>query len=190
MRRTSYNIPGQAHFLTLSCYRRTPILADTTACRALAESLDNARRRLDFALWAYVFMPDHVHLLIRPTRPDHSLPYILRHIKGPFAKRLIAEWRQHHPRRLLRLQVPDSSPPQWRVWQRGGGFDRNLYSDELVRRAVTYIEWNPVRKGLVTDPCGWEWSSARARAGQPGMVLRIDELRLYDASRHAAGSDG
>ena len=40
-----------------------------------------------------------------------------------------------------------------------------------------FIEWNPIRKGLVSDPLEWIWSSARARAGFEKVPVQIDELR-------------
>jgi REP element-mobilizing transposase RayT len=41
-------------------------------CQWLAEAIDEARTQHDFALWAYVFMPEHVHLIIYPRRDQES----------------------------------------------------------------------------------------------------------------------
>jgi len=42
-----------------------------------------------------------------------------------------------------------------------------------LQRAMLYVDMNPVRAGLVTTPCDWLWSSARAHvlesAGDPVM---------------------
>ncbi len=59
MRRPAVNEPGHAHELTFCCFHRYPFLKSERACRWLAESLEEARQKLDFALWAYVFMPEH-----------------------------------------------------------------------------------------------------------------------------------
>jgi len=88
-RHISFNEPGHAHFLTFSCFRRCQLFTDNCACRFLAQSIDRAHDLLEFDLWAYVFMPDHIHLLIRPWQPEYSMPQILSAIKGPFAKRLL-----------------------------------------------------------------------------------------------------
>ena len=68
-------------------------------------------------------------------------------------------------------------------WQRGGGFDRNLFSHILIRQAIAYIEDNPVRKGLASDPSDWKWSSARARLRYDDVPLKVDEVNweLVDA---------
>lgn len=190
MRRQSFDIPGHVHFLTFSCYRRCQILTDESACRLLAGSLSAAREKLDFELWSYVFMPDHVHILLRPRNVGYSMAELLKSVKGPFAKWLVDLWRKEHPERLRRLTVESASGPVIRVWQRGGGFDRNLHTEELIRRAVDYIEWNPVRKGLVRDPLGWRWSSARARAGLGDIPITLDAISWFQNSKELDLSRG
>ncbi len=62
-----------------------------------------------------------------------------------------------------------------RVWQAGGGFDRSLYNRDAIRRATDYIEYNPVRRGLVNEATEWECSSARARMSATSFLIPIDE---------------
>ena len=38
------------------------------ACQWFIEALEKARARFGFQIWAYVLMPDHVHLVIRKHR--------------------------------------------------------------------------------------------------------------------------
>jgi putative transposase len=44
------------------------------------------------------------------------------------------------------------------LWQER--FFTSLLDDAYLMRAARYIECNPVRAGLVTDPAVWPWSSA------------------------------
>jgi REP element-mobilizing transposase RayT len=119
-------------------------------------------------------MPEHVHLLLHPRSEIYSIADILRDIKGPFSRALSEHLKQKNPIRLRSLKVVIGEREYYRVWQAGGGFDRNLHSPVLLRRAVDYIEWNPVRRRLVKDPCQWEWSSARWRAGISDVPIAID----------------
>jgi putative transposase len=82
-RRQSYNIPGHAHELTFSCYRRFPFLKADRCCRWLAEAINEARQQQSFWLWAFVFMPDHVHLIVYPHAPEYEMDRILEAIKQP-----------------------------------------------------------------------------------------------------------
>jgi len=49
------------------------------------------------------------------------------------------------------------------VWQ-GGFYDYILDSEEKVLSRMRYIEENPVRKGLVTNPEDYGYSSIKYRA--------------------------
>ena len=177
-RRKSYNIPGHAHFLTFSCWERRPFLVDEVVCKSFVQTLDEARRLEQFAIWAYVLMPEHVHLLILPQNPTYEMPRILRRIKEPAARQVLQCWRDSHSLQLEQAIDTTGGPIVHRFWQPGGGFDRNLWDQDAIRKAIEYIEWNPVRRGLVRDPTDWEWSSARARAGHGSVPLEIDPVNL------------
>ena len=60
----------------------------------------------------------------------------------------------------------------YRFWQRGGGYDRNIYSDTEFNEKIGYIHMNPVRAGLVRAPLEWAWISARRWSGErEGQVM-------------------
>jgi len=79
------NTPGDAHCLTFSCYHRLPLLTSDTFCQWLAQSINRAREDRAFDLWGYVFMPEHVHLLLFPRDAQYSVGRILSAIKRPVA---------------------------------------------------------------------------------------------------------
>jgi len=49
-----YNIPGHAHELTFSCYRNQKFLMSERTCQWLIESIERAREKHNFSLWAFV----------------------------------------------------------------------------------------------------------------------------------------
>ena len=102
-KRRSYNEPGHAHELTFSCYRGFPFLKAERTCQWLSESIEEARLRLDFAVWAYVFMPDHVHMIVCPRKPDYEVSTILRTIKEPVGRRATAYLAWKAPEWLPRI---------------------------------------------------------------------------------------
>ena len=170
-----YNDPGDAHSLTFSCFQRRPFLSKDRTCLWLIESLDSARRRHRFDLWAYVLMPEHVHLLIFPRTDDYSISKILSAIKLPVTRRASAYMRRHQPQALGMMR--DAQPngrAAYRFWQRGGGYDRNLVKPKLVHATMEYIHANPVRRKLVASPEDWLWSSAGYYAGTSEAPLALD----------------
>lgn len=176
--RRAFDEPAHAHFLTFSCFHRRHFLTSEFARHSLAEAIQFARERHDFAVWAYVFMPNHVHLLIYPRRTEYSMSSILRDIKEQPARRVIRHLRDNTPWLLKLMRSRQGKRIVHRFWQAGGGYDRNLYSVQLIERAVNYIEWNPVRRGYVAAPFDWKWSSARARSGESLVPLKIDRVTV------------
>lgn len=178
MRRVSFNLPHHAHYLTFSCYRRQQLLTDVVSCRRLLSCWDEARRRSNFAIWAYVVMPEHVHLLIWPGSEQYQIAAILRSLKEPFAHWIVERWSSMAPELLERIRVDVARGTVYRLWQKGGGYDRNLYKWETIQRAIDYIENNPVRRRLVSEASKWPWSSARCRPGAVDVPLVIDPIDI------------
>jgi putative transposase len=53
-----------SHFITCSCYRRRPLLADDRMKNIFLKVLEETRKRYRFCVYGYVLMPEHFHLLI------------------------------------------------------------------------------------------------------------------------------
>src|SRR5215207_7980874 len=85
-----FDLPGDAHFLTFSCFHRMPLLSKDRTRKWLVEAIGNARTKHSFDLWAWVIMPEHVHLLIYPRVIDCKVSEVLADIKRPVAQSAIA----------------------------------------------------------------------------------------------------
>ena len=158
--RRSFHEPGHAHELTFSCYRRFPFLKTDRTCQWLSESLEEARQVHCFSLWAYVFMPDPVHLLIFPEEEAADMGQILKAIKAPVARKAIAYLAETAPAWLPRITKCRGKKNERLFWQSGGGYDRNVIEPATLLSMIDYIHANPVRRQLVERPRDWKWSSA------------------------------
>jgi putative transposase len=166
MRRPAFNEPGHAHELTFTCLHRYAFLKAERTCVWLAESLSRARIKYDFSLWAYVFMPEHVHLVVHPRKPDYDIRAIIKAIKQPVGRPAVLYMRRHAPAWLERITVQHGSRTARRFWQPGGGFDRNVVEPKAILAMIEYIHANPVRRRLVECAEDWRWSSAGWRPGK------------------------
>jgi putative transposase len=169
----------QAHSLTFSCFHRQPFLARDRSRQWMIEAIQLARVRHGFHLWAYVIMPEHVHLLLLPTCPDRGISAILTSLKQPVARRAVRFVHEHAPEFLDRMT--DRQPNgdvAYRFWQRGGGYDRNLREPRVLWATIDYLHQNPVRRGLCQKPEDWNWSSARDFAALGPRPLPIDRESL------------
>lgn len=157
-----FNVSGHAHFMTFSCYKRMPLLTNDVWRKWLAESVRTACDTHEVSLWAYVFMPEHVHLLVRPQRENYNLAHFEKSLKLSASKRIINSLtRENTP--LLQSLVVTERPGKvcYCFWQEGGGHDKNIWSMELALQKASYCHNNPVKRGLVCDPSAWRWSSFR-----------------------------
>jgi putative transposase len=179
-RNKTYNEPGHAHELTFSCFLRLPLLSRDRTRKWFLEALDAARHRLRFSLWAYVIMPEHVHVVIWPQEPLYEIRLIRTALKVPVQRTALAYLRREAPDFLERLR--DEQPNgevHYRFWQRGGGYDRNITDSTTVRTMIDYIHLNPVRRGLVAQATDWLWSSAGFYAGRSDAMLSMDPLAEF-----------
>ena len=173
--RTSCKQSGCAHELTFSCYNGKPLLADDRSREFMVDALARARQTHDFELWAYVIMPEHAHVLLLPRRADYRIAAILKSIKRSVARRAMRQLRASAPNALEAFRVMrPSGRVEFRFWQQGGGYDRNLINTDAAWAAVEYIHLNPVRRGLADAPADWRWSSARWYDGSTDVVLSMD----------------
>jgi putative transposase len=163
-------VPGDIRFVTFSCERRLPLLSNPAIADLYSGVMAAARARFGFELYAWVVMPEHVHMLVRP-RVGAPLGPALAHIKKSVAQRVIARWRELDAPVLRSITRPDGSP---RFWQKGGGFDRNVRDLEEFTREVRYIHRNPVDRELVPTPELWRWSSVRWWMGQRAGEVECD----------------
>lgn len=152
-----------------------PLLASNRAKRWVVDAIDDARIRLDFAVWAFVIMPEHVHILLCPLRPQYEMRTILVGLKRPVsdaARRYLES--QGHSKWLDRLLIGEGPKQKFRFWQSGGGFDRNVTHERTIPSIVDYIHGNPVRRGLVSTPADWRWSSAAFWEGRADGPIKLD----------------
>jgi len=160
--------PGHFHEFTFSCFGRKRLLTNDDWREKLARSLDAANADLRFRLVAFVFMPEHVHLLTFPLDEKPDFGSYLARIKQPFSKQVKQLLVEHNSRLLGQLTVQERPGKTcFRFWQEGPGFDRNIFSQEAITGSINYIHENPVKRGLCQKAVDWKWSSARYYLNDP-----------------------
>ena len=187
---------GEPHFLTVSCYQRRPLLSKDRTRLWFVDALSEARTLHGFHLWAWVIMPEHVHLLLWPSfasiDPESTrgrIRGILSSLKKPVGELAIDYLRQHAPAYLRRLRVQNENRTYHRFWQPGSGHDENVSDPRALHALVDYVHLNPVRRGLVERAENWPWSSARDWLQMDHSVLSVDRtlpetLEIPWVSRH------
>jgi len=173
-----YDIEGDAHYLTFSCFGRLPLLSRDRSRGWVLQALQLGREKGMYDLWAYVIMPEHVHVVLWPHQ-SIRVSAILTTMKQSAAKRALLWLHRHAPHYLVQLrEIRPSGAHCYRFWQRGGGYDRNLRSVPDIYEKIEYTHANPVRRGLVATPAEWPWSSCRAWETGEDTPIPIDRHSL------------
>jgi len=133
---------GETRFLTCGCIGGRRLLAGRAAKTVIVDALRELVEADAIVMHAWVIMGNHLHLLVTPRAAalEDSLA-ILKTRAAQASGNACAEPHQ--------------------VWERGGGFDRLIWSDRAYWNVFAYIHMNPVKAGLAAMPVDWQWSSAR-----------------------------
>jgi putative transposase len=161
-------VPGVAYHVTQRGVDRGKVFYSQADRETYLRLASEQRREAGVRVLAWCQMTNHVHWLVVPEGED-SLAVLFRRVHGRYAQYLNARrGRTGH------------------LWQ-------NRYFSCAVARerdwmALRYVEWNPVRAGIVEVPEAWSWSSARAHLSGP----EAEEIALLDwndwGKRGGAGS--
>jgi len=151
---------------------RRVVFSDDEDHHAFLESLGRTQLRYPFRLYGYCLMSNHFHLLLRPE-PGVTISRILQSLT------VAHTWRFHRRHRST-----------GHVWQ--GRFKSPVVQDEGHFWAVLrYIEANPLRAKMVSDPADHRWSSYLAHGeGRADPLLdsfpEWENLGPDEQSRRAA----
>ena len=116
-------------------------LRDARVARLVVDALHFAETELNLLqLWAWVVMPNHVHVLWQPRAP---MKRIMRSVKWFTARKA--------------NQILDRTGQPF--WQ-DESYDHWVRNRQELTKIINYIEMNPVKAGLVQSPEDWPWSSA------------------------------
>jgi len=133
-------------FVTTITAQRQPIFRREATANLLLETLAHYRDQGKYLLHEFVIMPDHIHLLITPSK-EISLERAMQFIKGGFSFRL------------------KSRGPVWQA----GFTNHRVHDVEDYEQHREYIRMNPVRARLVERSEDYRYSSASG-------VLRMDPV--------------
>jgi len=118
------------HFITFSCFHRLPFLGTPAPKETFEAILEQTRARHEVRVYAYVLMPEHVHLLINEP-PRILVAQFLKAIKQITSRKLRGD------------------RPQF--WQ-SRYFDANIRGESERSEVIRYIHRNPVKRGLAASP--------------------------------------
>ncbi|MCX7995356.1 MAG: transposase [candidate division WOR-3 bacterium] len=125
------------YFVTLCTANKRKIFVEKSLVESLLQILRKTSKFFGFKVWAYCFMPDHLHLLVEGVEEAADF------------RKFIEQYKQRtgfYYKKLNRQNL-------WQI----GYYDHVLRKDEDTILVAQYIFGNPERQGLVDDYKDYEF---------------------------------
>jgi len=151
-RRVASDLNSGTYYLTLTIQRWYYLFDRYNRWQILADSLRYCQENKGLELNGYVFMLNHIHLIV--TSPD--MAGFLRDFKRFTSVKFKENLETTEPR-VLQLFVDDKG--KYQFWQNTNA-PKKIENPKFYRQKLNYIHQNPVRKCYVADEAHWIWSSA------------------------------
>jgi putative transposase len=145
-------VPGYPHHIIQRGNNRQAIFASPADYTSLLGLLVENAQKFKVSVHAYVLMTNHFHLLATPETVD-GLPQMMQAVG----------------RRYVR-HFNDAQSRTGTLWE-GRYRSTLIQTDRYLLACMAYIDLNPVRAGLATDPSAYPWSSHSHYIGE-----RTDKL--------------
>lgn len=151
------------YYLTSVAHNRLPIFRQEAIKDFVCSAWNEARTSGNILIFAYVIMPDHVHMI---TDSGRKISDVLRFTNGISAKRILDHLKAGPYESSLRKlrQETKADGHKYAVWQHNPDALRVTGEDALWQK-VNYIHQNPVRAGLVGRAEEYRYSSVRLWRG-------------------------
>jgi REP element-mobilizing transposase RayT len=175
--RSRYRVhhPDGAHFVTCTIVEWLPVFTSSPCCDIVVKSLEHCREHKGLRIYAWVILDTHCHAIL--AAPD--LAAVLRDLKSFTAREIIGQLRAEGREWLLnqlRHYRDAQKPNTYQVWQEGS-HPQAIMDDRTMEQKLEYLHNNPVKRGWITAPEHWCYSSAHEWLGGALPLLRCDQWR-------------
>ena len=179
-RNYKFQNPTGAYFISFATVIWIDVLRRQVYFEILAESKNYCRKFKAMELYAYCFMPSHVHLIFRSA--DEKPMELLRAFKTYTAKGIFLEIENNSKESrkewmlwmFKKAEEKKANISKYQFWQHHNN-PIELWSPNVIKQKLDDIHNNPVLSGFVREPTHWKYSSARNFAGD-NTVLEIDDI--------------
>jgi len=174
--------PAHLYFITTTAVERAHLFQRDVIKRTIADSLTYIRTAHWVNLYAFVIMPNHVHIIVRFLE-GYTLATVMRDFKKYTSKQITRQYQAENSQQVLEFLRQAGGQPsaqEYKVWEEG--YDaRNVFSPDFLRQKVEYIHNNPCQSHwqLAERPEEYPWSSARYYLlGEPAVIV-LDDVREW-----------
>ncbi len=183
-RNYKFHNPTASYFVSFATVYWIDVFTRQLYFSILEDSMQYCRKEKGLEIYAYCFMPSHIHFIFRSANENPS--GVLRDFKKYTSKKIlkaIEENSQESRKEWLlwmfeRAGKQKGNVSKYQFWQHHNK-PIELWSPKVIKQKIDYIHQNPVESGFVTDPVDYKYSSARNFADNHA-TLEIDDIGFME----------
>ncbi|MEI6221691.1 MAG: transposase [bacterium] len=160
--RISTEATDSIYYLTFTVRRWYYLFDRHQRWDVLLQSLKYCQEHKGLQVFAWVFMLNHIHLLIKSSDVSGFIRDFKRHTSKELKKNIEAT----EPNALKLFEYGG----EYHFWE-SDNMPIRIESEKFFLQKLKYIIENPVKKGYVREPEHWVYSSANLE-----LLLRVDVL--------------
>lgn len=168
---------GYLYFITCSIVGKVKIFKIPQCCKILINNLRFYRKQNDLKIFYYVIMDHHIHLIVSQSS---DISKTIQDFKKFTAKEIISLFKSTNKNDILELfmllKKSYKKKSTYQIWQEGS-HPKLISSIHMLNQKIDYIHHNPVKRGFVSKPEDWYYSSARNFVGKSNP-FDVDELEF------------
>lgn len=165
------------YYVTFTVVEWLPVFIDESACKIMTESINFCIKNKHLGVNAYVVMPTHLHAIVFDVEfSSERLKHTLDDMRKFTGRQLLDYSATHLPRCFTdQFHKHAGEDRQRRFWQ-PTQHPVGIYSDGFWKQKMDYLHHNPCRKGLVSHPEDWRFSSALYWATKQENDVRLSDV--------------
>jgi putative transposase len=170
--------PDHLYFVTTKAVDYAHLFRRDLMKRLLVDALDCLRLRERLTLYAFVIMPNHIHLVIQ-CPVAYPVRDLVRDYKKHTADRIIRHYQGENNQQALQFLAAKAPPEQkYTVWE-AGYQAKEVFSPDFLKQKMEYIHNNPCQPHwcLVAEPEAYLWSSARFYLTGKPVIIPVKDAR-------------
>jgi REP element-mobilizing transposase RayT len=164
------------YFITMTVVEWLPVFTSEKYCRILTDAFVKGREVAGLQIFAWVILDNHLHAIVKAPDLRKTLQTWKSHTARGVIDQLAADGRKAILDQLAFYRKKSRTGSQYQLWQ-DGYRPKIIDTDEIWDQKVDYIHYNPVKRGLVSHPEDWRYSSAHEWRENARPVFTCDRAR-------------
>lgn len=171
MGRSRYLItePDKPHFVTCTVMEWLPVFTRPETVQIVLDSWRFQRKHAGLRLYGYVILENHLHFIAQAQNLNKCVSSFKSFTAGQIIDYLQTQKAERLLQRLRFSKRAHKVDREYQFWQEGVHAEM-IFNEAMMREKLDYIHANPVKRGYVSLPEHWRYSSAANYMGLGGLT--------------------